>query len=365
MVIKRIEEAPIKKGMRVIIRADFDVAVKSGRVWDDFRIRACVPTIRYVLKKGGRVRIIAHLGRPGARRNKKLSLRPAAIRLSKILRRRVILVANPFGPKANGLRHDSSDILLLENIRFWPGEEKNDAAFARRIASWGSIYVNEAFAASHRAHASVSALTKLLPSYAGLNIWREISFLTGVFERSRRPLTAVIGGAKTETKLPVLERFLRFGATVLVAGAPANTFFLAEGRKIGKSLADKELAPNLRRFLRHPRIVLPVDLLRSRNAIVDVGPRTVRLFFEKAQNAKKIIWNGPLGHTPAFSRGTVEFAKKLKRVRGLKIVGGGDTVTILKKHHLLNVFDHVSTGGGAMLEFLAGKKLPGIEALKQ
>lgn len=365
MALRTLRNASIQKGTRALVRADFDEALKNGRLQDDFRIRASIPTLRYLLKRGGIPRIIAHLDRPGGRRQNKLSLKPIAERLSRLLGRKVVLVRDPTDTSLRKKLSSSPDVLLFENIRFWPGEEKNDASFARLLARWGEIYINEAFAASHRAHASMAALAKIIPPYAGLNLEREISFLAGVLERSRRPVVAIIGGAKTETKLPAIERLLRSGAAVLVAGAPANTFFIAQGRETKKSLADKKFVPRLRRLQNHPRLTLPTDVRWHQEAIVDIGPRSLRLFLKKARDAETIIWNGPLGYTPKFSRGTSKFAKGLKRARGLKIVGGGDTVAILRKHRLLGVFDYVSTGGGAMLEFLAGKKLPGIEALKR
>ncbi len=361
-----LKDARIRRGMRVLVRADLDVPVKSGRVVDDFRLRAGAPTIKYLLRRGARVRILGYLGRPKGRVIKKFSLRPVAARLERLLGLKVVFIRDPLNPAAFKKFNDSSDILLFENTRFFPGEEKNSIEFARRLSRWGDLYVNEAFANSHRRYASVETLARILPSYAGLRLEKEIFNLSKIFDQPKRPIVALIGGLKTETKIPVIERFLLLGATVLLAGVPANTFSLAKGEYIGRSVADEGFVPRVRRLLGNLRIILPVDVKWKDGAIIDVGPLTVNKFLEKAGTAKVFVWNGPLGNTPKFFRGTIDFAKGLKRKRDqLRIVGGGDTVTILEGHRAVGAFDHVSTGGGAMLEFLAGKRLPGIEVLKK
>ncbi len=382
---KTVKEASIKNGTRVLLRGDFDVAFKGRRIADNFRIRETIPTLRYILKKGGHPRIIAHLKRPHGKRVLSLSLRSVARYLGKSLRKEVIFVSDPFSPAVFEKYNRSPHIIFFENIRFWPGEEKNDRHFAASLARWGDIYVNEAFANSHRPHASMEAITRFLPAFAGLRLAEEIFYLSRIFLSSPPPRVAIMGGAKLETKIPLIERFLRSGSMVLLGGALVNTIFYAKGISVGKSPIDKNL---LKKALRLDKIksklLLPIDLVVAKNpgarprvvsvskighseSNFDIGPATVGLFKSALSDARTIVWNGPLGlaEVGVFSRGTTRMARALKNIRAFKIIGGGDTIAILRSRGLLGGFTHVSTGGGAMLEFLAGKKLPAVEALKR
>lgn len=348
--IRTLKEAPLRKGTRVIVRADLDVGVRNGRVVDDLRIQAGLPTIRYLLRRGANVRIVGHLGRPHGKRDKKLSLRPVARQLEKMLKRKVVFLSDPLNKKSIRRHLDSKDIIFFENIRFWPEEVKNNMSFARRLADWGHVYVNDAFANSHRREASVVALAALLPSYAGLRLAREVSVMEKVLKNPVRPLVVIVGGVKLETKLPVVRSFLKSADKILVGGAIANEMLRKrppEGNK---------------------KIVLPRDGVgNKRQGFGDIGPKTIRLFVSLLRQAKTVIWNGPLGRAeiPKFAEGTKAVARALARSNAFTVVGGGDTIAILRRCRLLRGFDHVSTGGGAMLEFLAGKKLPGVEALKR
>ncbi len=350
MRLRTLQDAPIKKGTRVIVRADLDLGVRNGRIVDDLRILVGLPTIRYLLRRGARVRIIGYLGRPQGKRDNKLSLRPVARQLEKMLKRKVLFLSDPLDKRSIRRHLDSSKIVFFENIRFWPEELENSASFARRLADWGQVYINDAFANSHRREASVAALATLLPSYAGLRLEKEVMVLGGILKNPARPLIVVIGGAKLETKLPVVRNFLKNADKILVGGAIANEMLRKRTRKGNK------------------KIILPLDGADNGSAgFEDVGPKTIRLFLALLRQAKTIIWNGPLGHAeiPEFAEGTKAVARALARSNAFTVVGGGDTIAILRKYHLLRGFDHVSTGGGAMLEFLAGKKLPGLEALKK
>lgn len=349
MKLRTVKEARIRPGARVILRADLDVGMKKGRVVDDLRIRAGLATIRYLLRRGASIRLVGYLGRPQGKRSKRFSLEPVARLLGRILKRRVIFLPNPFSKESIRKHLHSRDIIFFENIRFWPEELENNVSFARRLAGWGDYYVNDAFANSHRREASIAALAKLLPSFAGLRLAKEVSALEGVLKNPRRPLVVIIGGAKLETKLPAVRRFLKDADKILVGGAIANELLASP------------------KFVRHKKIYLPLGGVGNARPYKDIDEKTIRFFSALVKDAKTIVWNGPLGiaETPQFSEGTKAFARALKKSKAFKVVGGGDTIAILRQYGLLQGFDHVSTGGGAMLEFLAGKKLPGIEALKK
>ncbi len=375
------------RGKRVLVRADFDIELTQKHLAHDIRMRANMDTINYILRKGGSVRIITHNGRPNGKYEKNMSLKPLIGHLERMTKKSVSFIPDPFERSAFNAHHDSGDILLFENIRFWPGEEANSSLFARKIAAWGDIYVNEAFANCHRRHASVAALARKLPSYAGFHLEREIMVLARLLRAPPRPFIAVLGGAKLETKLPLIRRFLKTAEYVLIGGALANTMFALRGMETGKSVIAKEEKHTKRlRELRNRKLILPIDVVASRalhkgalyrvckpqdikkdEYIVDIGPETLNFFMEKIKNAKSLVWNGPLGcyEIPEFAHGTHAFARRLKSLAALKVVGGGNSLATLAEHNLLSSFTHVSTGGGAMLEFLSGKKLPGIEALKR
>lgn len=385
-MIHTLQELPIRKGMRIIVRADLDVGVKKGKIADDFRLCAALPTLRYLLRRGVRIRIVGYLGRPQGKRDETLTLEPIARRLRVLLGQKVVLLPDPFGQETMHKYRQSSEVLLFENIRFWQEEIANSPSFARRIAGWGDCYVNDAFANSHRREASLAAIPRILPSYAGLRLSKEIAALEKVAIRPRHPFVAVLGGAKIETKLPLIRRFLRDADHILIGGALANTFFAAEGKNIGKSLAGKYVK-GIRAFLKNRKLVLPPDVVvadafrsdaqtRIRSAdeisdseyIVDIGPASRKMFTKIIGDAKTIVWNGPMGYTeePIYAKGSRAIASAMRRnARGFTAVGGGDTIAFLARHGMAGGFSHVSTGGGAMLAFLAGEKMPGIEALKR
>ena len=371
------------------MRADCDVAIRHGRITDDFRIRALLPTLRFILRRGGFVRIVSYLGRPGGRVHEELSMRPIARRLAQLLNRKVVFIANPFDSAVRRRLRDTNQILFFENIRFWPEEEKNDPKFARAFAQWGDIFVNEAFANTHRAHALVVAITRFLPSFAGLQLMREIEALAHIHRNPKRPFVAIVGGAKIETKLPLIWKFLHEADHVLIGGALANTIFAYQKKDVGASVIDHHVYAALGKgkFLKNKKLILPSDLVIAPSLhadapihviatgqpvnqdeyIVDIGPKSQKQFTAILKDAKTVVWNGPLGlaEIRQFAGGTKTIAHFLRTLKAFKMVGGGDTVAILNRYNLLKGFSHVSTGGGAMLEYLAGKKLPGIEALKR
>lgn len=373
------------QGKRVLIRADFDVDAPKGGIPDDLRILRVLPVIRACLKAGARVRLIAHRGRPHGAPAKALSLRPVAKYLEHSLKLDVPLVSDPFASGAEQ-RYGSAPCLLFENVRFWPGEEANDGAFAARLAAWGDIYVNEAFANAHRSHASTVALASKLPAYMGPALHDEIRSLELVRDRPKRPLVALLGGAKLETKMPLLKRFLKTADAVIIGGVLANTIYALEGDEIGRSRAEDKSGLKMPGFLRSKKLYIPSDVvvvktLRGSAArvvkdiesvgpddyIVDIGERSIRHFASLLGGAATIVWNGPFGYTevPAFARGTKMLAHAIARTHAISIVGGGDVIAAVGAKTLLRAFTHVSAGGGAMLAFLAGEKLPGIEALKK
>ncbi len=383
------------RGKRVLIRADFDVGVQNGKIADDFRITRVLPTIRECLKRGALVRLIAHIDRPQGRRGKALSLLPVAQYLGRALKQPVPLVSDPFARTAQK-RYGAAPCLLFENIRFWLGEEANDCAFADKLARWGDVYINEAFANSHRAHASMVALASRLPAYMGHSLREELRHLELVRDRPTHPFVAILGGAKLETKLPLLKRFLKTADAVIIGGVLANTIYALEGAEIGKSRSDFASAPGqgqarsgLNAFVRlhseklhvpadvvvvkklRPqarRSVKDIDAVAPDDYIVDIGERSIRHFSSLLAGAATIVWNGPFGYTeiPKFAKGTKMLARAIARSRqALSVVGGGDVIAAVGAPTLLRTFTHVSAGGGAMLAFLAGEKLPGVDALKR
>lgn len=379
-----LKDALIQKGTPVIVRADFDVALMKGRVVDDSRIKSVVPTLHILERLGARIRIVAHLGRPRGMHDSQLSLAPIGRVLAGILRRRVVFVSDPFTTGALQKYGGAADILLFENIRFWAGEEKNERNFAAFLARWGEIYVNEAFANCHRAHASMNALPNIVPAYVGIHLENEIAALGRLMKSPKHPFVAVLGGAKIETKLPLIKRFVRDADEVLVGGALANTILALQGYSIGKSVAEAH-ARVPRALLNEKKLRLPSDLLvadrltdaarcrvclpdgvRSDEYIVDIGHEARKQFAAVLVRAKTSVWNGPMGfaEVTGFSKGTIAIADAMKKSRGFTVAGGGDTVTALMRYGKVEKFSHVSMGGGAMLAFLAGEKLPGLEALR-
>lgn len=384
MELRNIKDAPIKKGTRVLIRADLDVTLKNGKILSTFRLEKMLPTIQYVMRQGGFVRLLGYLGRPGGKRILSFSMRPLAAFFERSLKRRVVFIEDPTADTSFRKFSTSSNVVLFENTRFFPGEEKNNGWFAEKLSRWGDIVINDAFANAHRSYASVVGIAAVLPAYAGLQVEKEYSELSRILVNPPRPFVALLGGAKLETKLPLISTFLRIADSVLIGGALANSLFSLQGREVGKSFADILRISSA--ILRKKKIVLPVDVMtttqlrkglrgrisavddvRKSEYIADIGPRTVELFAEKLKTAKLVVWNGPMGYSelPQFSQGTEALAYLLRKSKAYTVVGGGDSISFLEQKGLLNGFDHISIGGGAMLEFLSGKKLPGIEILKK
>jgi phosphoglycerate kinase len=381
-------------GRRVFLRADLNVPLDDGRITDDTRIRASLPTIVFLLERGAVVILASHLGRPKGKVNDALRLRPVAERLSQLLGRPVRMTGDALGPgvrvAVDKLR--PGDLLLLENLRFHAAEEANDPDFAASLASLAELYVDDAFGAAHRAHASTEGITHYLPAVAGLLMEREVDALSRLLKRPARPFHAVIGGAKVSGKLEVLEALLSRCQAILVGGGMANTFLAAKGLELGKSLVEEDQLANAERIMlearrKRVRLMLPSDAVvapqihqRSRvetvpigrvpkdQMVVDIGPETRKAYAEHLTKAKTIFWNGPMGvfEMPLMAEGTNAMARFLaRRARAgtVVVVGGGDSVAAVEQLGLADRMTHVSTGGGASLEFLEGKTLPGVEAL--
>jgi phosphoglycerate kinase len=391
--ISSIEDFDLKN-KKVFIRLDLNVPLKDKVITDDTRIRAALPTIEYALKNQAHIILCSHLGRPEKPEDrKKLSLEPVAKRLSDLLKVDVHLVEDPASdtPRALLPTLRENQIVLLENIRFDPGEEKNSVELANRLASYTDIYINDAFGASHRAHASIVALPALIKKKGlGYLMKREIEMLDRILLEPERPFVSILGGAKVSDKIGLIENLMEQIDTFLIGGAMAYTFLAAQKISVGKSRTEKDrinLAQELlgRFEARGKRILLPIDHVIARelkpgaeNKIttgpsieegwmgLDIGPKTVELFKKEIQNAKTIFWNGPMGvfETPPFEKGTFAVAQALARSEGTTIVGGGDSVSAVNQSGLASKMSHISTGGGASLEYLQGDKLPGLEALR-
>ncbi|HUF66509.1 MAG TPA: phosphoglycerate kinase [Gemmatimonadaceae bacterium] len=381
------------RGRRALVRCDFNVPLDdAGAITDDTRIRASLPTIHYLLERNGRVALLSHLGRPKGKPEAKYSLKPVAVRLGELLGKSVRFVESTVGTDAVAATRDLNDgeALLLENTRFSPGEEKNDAELARSLAELGDFYVNDAFGAAHRAHASTEGVARFLrPAVAGFLMERELEYLGGAVEDPARPFVAILGGAKISGKIEVIESLLPKVDALLIGGAMACTFFRALGLETGKSLVEedrvemaKELADRggYRLTLPHDAVVAPsLDQPEAAHAVAraaipadeamfDIGPRTAESFSRAIAAAGTIVWNGPMGvaEKPAFAAGTLAVARAMADAteRGaITIVGGGDSAAAVAAAGLEDRMSHVSTGGGASLEFLEGKPLPGVAAL--
>jgi phosphoglycerate kinase len=381
-------------GRRVLVRADLNVPMEDGRIADDTRIRASLPTLVHLLERGAMVILASHLGRPKGKVNDALRLRPVAERLSQLLGRPVRMTGDALGPgvqvAVDKLR--PGDVLLLENLRFHAAEEANAPEFAAALASLADLYVNDAFGAAHRAHASTEGITHHLPAVGGLLMEREVDALSRLLHRPARPFHAVIGGAKVSGKLEVLEALVSRCQAVLVGGGMANTFLAARGLELGKSLVEEDQLANARRIAakarrKRVRLMLPTDAVvapqihhRARTRVVaidgipkdqmvvDIGPKTVAAYTEHLAKARTIFWNGPMGvfEMPQMAHGTnamARFIARRTRAGVVTVVGGGDSVAAVEKLGLAGRLTHVSTGGGASLEFLEGKTLPGVAAL--
>lgn len=387
MVFRTLKDIDVSH-KRVLLRVDFNVPLDAkGRVVDDTRILAALPTINYLRSKRAIVILMTHLGRP-EKVEDRFRLDAIAKRLSKLLKTPVYKFDDVVGNDIENAVGELSwgEVCMLENLRFYPEEEKDDECFASELASLADIYVNDAFSVSHRAHASVHAVTKLLPSVAGFQLQHEVETFDRILHHPKRPFIAVLGGAKVGDKIEVIENLLTKVDALLIGGAMMFTFLKATGIEVGKSKVEPDKIALAKRLLKKSRrkLILPVDCVvasspASAGKIVDVsaipkgtmgldiGPKTIGIFEEILKEAKTIVWNGPVGmfEKPRFAKGTNELAKAIAKLNAVKVVGGGDTVDAINKLKLTQKFTHVSTGGGASLEILAGKTLPGIRALEE
>jgi phosphoglycerate kinase len=386
---RTLDDLPDLKGQRVLVRADLNVPMKNGKVTDALRIQRQAPTIAELAKKGARVIVLSHFERPGGKVVPSMSLQPLAAPLAEAIGRPVAFATDCIGDKASAAvaaMHDG-DVVLLENTRFHAGEEKNDPEFTKALASLGDLFVNDAFSAAHRAHASTEGVAHLLPSAAGRAMQSELVHLEKALDAPERPVMAVVGGAKISSKIDVLNHLGKRVDVLVIGGAMANTFLAAQGFQVGKSLVELDQRETAKKII-GPKIVLPKDVVvaeelapnaRARitvpgdvsphERILDVGPRTVQDFARQLRTVKTVVWNGPLGafETPPFDRGTVSAAQAVAELtregKLLSVAGGGDTVAALAHAGVMDDFSYVSTAGGAFLEWLEGRTLPGVAAL--
>ncbi|HJA58749.1 MAG TPA: phosphoglycerate kinase [Firmicutes bacterium] len=395
MLTKKSVEDINVTGKKVLVRCDFNVPMEDGRITDDNRIVGALPTIKYLLAHNARVILCSHMGRPKGEFNPKYSLAPVAKRLSELLGKEVTLAADVVGPdaQAKAAALKDGEVLLLENVRFHKEEEKNDPAFAKQLASLAEIYVNDAFGTAHRAHASTAGVADYLPAVCGYLIQKEISIMGGALNNPTRPFVAILGGAKVADKLKVIENLLTKVDTLIIGGGMAYTFLAAQGKGIGTSLYDAEKLDYCKDMLKKAdekgvKLLLPVDTVVAASFPdpidahietevvcsdsipadkmgLDIGPKTRELFAEAVKAAKTVIWNGPMGvfENDELAKGTIAVAQALADSDATTIVGGGDSAAAVEKLGFADKITHISTGGGASLEFLEGLELPGIACL--
>ena len=389
MTKRSVSEADVR-GKRVLVRVDFNVPLQGDQVTDDTRIRAALPTIQLLLDRGAAVILASHLGRPKGKPDPKYSIAPAAARLTQLLGRDVRTATDVVGADAQAAAQalQPGQILVLENTRFEPGEETNDPELSRSLAALADMFVNDAFGAAHRAHASTVGVAEILPAYAGLLLLHETSTLSRLLDAPERPFVAILGGAKVSDKLAVIGHLLKRVDALLLGGGMANTLLLAEGKEIGESLAEPDLAEQARGLMAEARtrgvsILVPDDVLVAANidsehprivsssevpsemAIFDIGPETVREYCSQISTARTVFWNGPMGvfeKTP-FAGGTIGIARCVADSPAFTVVGGGDSIAAIEAAGVADEIDHISTGGGASLELLEGRSLPGIAAI--
>ena len=382
------------KGKRVLVRCDFNVKMENGVITSDKRIVASLPTIQYLIKNGAKVILCSHLGRPKGQVNPEFSMKPVAARLSELLGQEVKMADDVVGPSAHALAASLKDgeVMLLENVRFEPGETKNDPELSKAFASLADLYVNDAFGSAHRAHSSTAGVAAYLPAACGYLIQKEIKFIGGALENPKRPLVAILGGAKVSDKIGVITNLIDKCDTLIIGGGMAYTFLKAQGKEIGKSLVDdtkidycKEMMDKAAKLGK--KLLLPVDTTVvsefpnpidapveveyvSVDAIpadkegVDIGPETCKIYADAVKNAKTVVWNGPMGvfENPTLAKGTIAVAKALAETEATTIIGGGDSAAAVNQLGYGDKMTHISTGGGASLEFLEGKELPGVVA---
>jgi phosphoglycerate kinase len=378
------------KGKRVLMRVDYNVPVQNGIISDDKRIRATLPTIQYILDQGAALILMSHLGRPaGTGYEAEFSLKPVADRLSELLGRPVKFAPDCIGPEVEAMAAalQPGEVMLLENVRFYKAETKNDPEISQKLAKLGEVFVNDAFGTAHRAQSSTEGVAHYLPAVAGFLMEKEIEFLSKATENPERPYVAILGGAKISDKVGVIENLLKKCDRLLIGGGMANTFFKAMGFPVGDSLVEDEAVPTAKALLASggSRLVLPVDVViadafdNEANTrivapnevpdgwrILDIGPKTVETFKSALTGARTVVWNGPMGvfEMPRFAEGTFAIARVLAELDATTIIGGGDSASAVKKAGVADRMSHVSTGGGASLEFLEGKVLPGVAALQ-
>lgn len=387
---KTVRDIPVA-GKRVLVRVDFNVPLENGTVADDTRIRAALPTIRYLVAQGAKTILCSHLGRPQGKPDSRYSLRPVAERLGQLLHRAVPLAPDCVGPQVEALvaALRPGEVLLLENLRFHAEEEANEEGFARALAALAEVYVNDAFGAAHRAHASTAGVAAYLPAVAGFLMEKELTFLGQALAAPARPFVAILGGAKVSDKIAVIENLLNKVDTLLIGGGMANTFLKAQGREVGDSLVEDDRVAVARTLLHEggTKLVLPVDMvIADRFAadahrqvvlvdavpqgwrIMDIGPQTVAQFTRALHDARTVVWNGPMGvfELAPFAEGTFAIARALAELSGATtIIGGGDSAAAVEQAGVAERMTHISTGGGAALEFLEGKVLPGVAVLQE
>ena len=396
MAKQTIEDIKDLAGRRVLVRVDFNVPLDDQQaITDDTRIRAAIPTIQYLSDKGSKVILVSHLGRPKAGPDDKLRLAPCAKRLGELLKKPVAYVKDCLGPEVEAAigKMKAGDILLLENVRFYKEEEKNDPEFAKKLAALADVYVNDAFGTAHRAHASTEGVTKYLKGYAGFLMEKEIKFLGQLMANPARPFVAILGGAKISGKIDVIQNLMQKVDTLIIGGGMAYTFFQARGVEVGKSIVEADKVDLAKEILKKAidrgiPFMLPIDHIVAdkfdanantqhvtRAGIpadwqgMDIGPETVIKFGHAIKKAKTIFWNGPMGvfEFDKFAKGTLEIAKMVAAATAkgaISVIGGGDSVAAVEKAGLADKMTHISTGGGASLEFVEGKTLPGIDCLQ-
>jgi phosphoglycerate kinase len=388
---KSIKDVDIT-GKRVLVRVDFNVPLdKQQNVTDDNRIRAALPTIKYILEKKARLILMSHLGRPKGEAKPEYSLKPAAEALGRLLDKPVKMLADCIGDEVEKAVSEmaESDIIMLENLRFHKEETANDEGFAKQLASLGDIFVNDAFGTCHRAHASTEGITHYLPGVSGLLVEKEIEYFQKVVTNPEKPFVFLLGGAKVADKIPVIENMMDKASTIIIGGAMAYTFMKVNNIDIGSSRFEQEMLQTAKDILQKAKekgvnIILPVDHIVTDNIEtgsnikitdaesietgfmgVDIGPKTINLFIEELQTAKTIVWNGPVGifENDRFANGTKALASVIAELQVISVIGGGDTAAAVAKFNLADKMSHISTGGGASLEYLEGKVLPGVAAL--